>query len=247
MILTVVKQAIAKEAQKRWSLLATAGQITFSPAAFAATMASRPGGALASASRYMLLAVGTVLIIEAAFSYVFTTAFSDLIHHAFPILVAATGGLAVYVLLKVLLTRGVRFADTFAACLYVGGTALLVMIVAIFAALTFDFAHNFQSVMTSGCAPRTIMCLLSGNTQSEYGLMQDVATPETQGASFPLIILIILICLSYYTGVLMTVLKRLSNIARWRSFLAVFVSVLVLSPAYLILLNAIYRWFYGLG
>jgi len=241
----LLKRAVVHETNKRWSLFATAAEITLRPSAFADTMAQRPGGPLRAASRFMLLAVGTVLIIEAVFSYVFNTTFSDLIHHAFPILVAATGGLSVYVVLKLLWSRTARFSNTLAGCLYVGGTALVVMIGLIFLFLTFDFAANYNSVMSSGCAPRTIMCLLSGNTQSEYGLMQNVATPETQGGSFSIILWTILTCLVFYTVVLTTVLKRSMDVARWRTSIAVTVSVVLLSPAYLVLLNAIYRWLYA--
>ncbi len=245
MLTHLLKQAVAREANKRWSLVASAVEITLRPTAFADTMAARPGGPLRAASRFMLLTVSTVLLIEAAFSYVFKTAFSDLIHHAFPILVAATGGFAVYVVLKLLWTRTAGFADTLAGCLYVGGTALLVMIILIFTLLTLDFTGNYASVMTSGCAPRTIMCLLSGNTQSDYGLMQNVTTTETQGWSFHAILWTILACLVFYTAVLTTVLKRTMAVARWRTVIAVTFSVLLLSPAYLVLLNAIYRWLYA--
>ncbi len=247
MLTHLLKRIIAQEANKRWSLVATAAEITLRPSAFADTMAKRPGGPLRAACRFMLLTVGTVLLIEAVFSYVFKTAFSDFIHHAFPILVAATGGIAVYALLKLLWTRTARFSDTLAGCLYVGGTALLVMVVAIFTLLTVDFATNTTSVMTSGCAPRTIMCLLSGNTQSEYGLMQNVATDETQGWSFSVILWTILICLVFYTAVLTTVLKRTMSVARWRTIIAVTISVVLLSPGYLVLLNAIYRWLYSVA
>lgn len=244
MIQHLLKRFVTREAAKRWSLLRTTAELTLRPSVFADRLAVRRDGTWLDATKFMLLAIGTVLLIEAAFSAVFRTAFSDLIHNAFPILVAATGGGAVFLILKLLWTRNVRFADTMAGCLYVGGGALFVMIGLIFAFLTIDFAMNYTSVMASGCAPRTIMCLLSGNTQMDYGLMQDVATNETQGESFAYIVCTILICLVFYTAVLTTVLKRTMDVARWRTVLAVTISVLLLSPVYLVLLNMLYRWLY---
>lgn len=247
MLNSIIKRAVQHETAKRWSLLTTAFFVTLAPARFAREVIAAKSHPLKAGARFMLLAVGTVLLIEAAFSYVFQTEFSDLIHHAFPVLVAVTGGFAIYVLLKVLWTPNVTFANTLAGSFFVGGTALFVMIGLIFSLLIFDFSSNYQSVMTSGCTPRTIMCLLSGNTQSEYGLMQDVATRETQGQSFPFIVLTILACIVIYTFVLSSVLKAMMGVARWRSILAAVIAVLVLSPAYIILLNGIYRWLYGLS
>jgi hypothetical protein len=99
---------------------------------------------------FFLMAVGIALAVEALFSVVFGTAFSDLVHHSFPIFVALTGGVAVYLILKLLFTRGVHFNRTVQSTLYVGGAALIFMVTAIFGLLAADFSLNFGSVMGSG-------------------------------------------------------------------------------------------------
>lgn len=232
---------LAEQVRKRWSLVSTAALITTRPSAFAARLLDVDRIDLRAPLRFFLISVGIVLAIETAFSLIFRTAFSDLVHHLFPVLVALTGGFAIYACLKLLFARNVSLAGTLEAALYVGATALLVMISVIFVLLTADFAGNIDSVMASSCSHRTIMCLLSGNTQTEYGLMQEIRTPETQGWSFNYILLIILAAVVYYTHVLSTVLKCRMGVARWRTYAASFISVLVLSPLYLLLLNAIYR------
>lgn len=244
----MLSNIISREAQKRWSLLATTAEITLQPSKFASRLKQHQDAAsLRPALRFMLLSVGSVLLLEVLFSLIFNTTFSDLIHHSFAILVVVTGGVAIYCVLKGLFTRNVDFMATLQAALYVGCAALFVMITLIFAVVSLDFALNYNSVMHSGCAPRTLMCLLSGNTQTEYGLLQDAGTTETQGWSFAYVVWIILICLAYYTGVLATVFKRLMGVARWRTVFAAFIAVVTLSPGYLVLLNATYRWFYELA
>jgi hypothetical protein len=239
-------KVLTNEAKKRWSLIATAALVTARPSAFIDRVALEDSIDLRAPLRFFLISVGVVLAIEAAFSFVFDTAFSDLVHHLFPAFVALTGGIAIYVVLKLLFTRNVRFASTLEGALYVGGTALLVMITAIFLLLAVDFASNYHSVMASSCGHRTIMCLLSGNLQYDYDLPKEVVrTPETQGWSLGYILLIIFAALFYYTHVLSTVLKRRMGVARWRTYVASFVAVVLLSPVYLFLLNTIYRALYG--
>ena len=235
---------LAGEARKRWSLIATAALITARPSTFVDRLAQEDSVDLRAPLRFFLVSVGIILAIEAAFSLVFDTAFSDLVHHLFPVLVALTGGVAIYAVLKLLLTRNVDFSRTLQGALYVGATGLLVMITAIFLLLTADFAHNYTSVMGSACAHRTIMCLLSGSTQYEYDI-PDGVTVETQGWSFGFILLTILVFLVYFTHVLSTVYKRRMGVARWRTYVASFVSVLLLSPAYLLLLNSVYGALYS--
>lgn len=243
----IIKRVLAHEARKRWSLLTTAFAVTASPTAFVHENVTPNPAALRAATRFILLAVATVLLIETAFSLVFQTAFSDLIHHAFPILVALTGGFAIYVVLKLLWTKAATLSGVLTGSFYVGGTALLVMLALIFLWLGIDFTINYNSVLNSGCKPRTIMCLVSGNTQTDYGLLQDAGSTETQGESFKYVIWTIIACIAIYTSVLATVFKAQMGIARWRTIVAAVVAVFILSPIYMVLLNMIYRWFYALG
>lgn len=243
----MLNHIISREARKRWSLLATTAEITLRPSKFADRLEQQGVSSVRPAFRFMLLSVGSVLMLEVLFSVVFNTTFSDLIHHSFAILVVVTGGIAIFCVLKGMFTRNVDFKPTVQAELYVGCAALFVMMMLIFAVVSIDFATNYKSVINSGCSPRTLMCLLSGNTQTEYGLLQDVGTPETQGWSFAYVVWIILICLVFYIGVLSTVFKKLMGVARWRTIFSAFVAVVTLSPFYLVLLNAIYRWFYELA
>jgi hypothetical protein len=118
------------------------------------------------------------------------------------------------------------------------------MITIVFLLLTADFVQNYASVMGSACEHRTIMCLLSGSTQYDYDIPVG-ATQETQGWSFPFILLTLLTGVVYFTHVLSTVYKRRMGIARWRTYVASFLSVLLLAPAYLLLINAIYRVLYA--
>jgi hypothetical protein len=96
------------------------------------------------------MAVSIVLAVEAMFSMVFETAFSDLVHHSFPVFVALTGDAAVYLILELLFTRGVHFNRTVQSMLYVGGAALIFMVTASFGLIAADFSLNFGSVMGSG-------------------------------------------------------------------------------------------------
>ena len=109
-----------------------------------------------------------MLAIEADFSFAFDTAFSAIVHHSFPVLVALLGGVAVYACLKLLATPGVRFNPTLATTLYVGGAAILFMIMCIFVLLTADFLASYPDVKASPCQHRTIICLVSGGSLNEY-------------------------------------------------------------------------------
>lgn len=240
-----ISNFVGNEVAKRWSLVRTAALVTARPSAFADQMPDAERDGLWPSFRFFLKAVGIVIAVEAVFSFVFNTAFSDLLHHAFPILVALTGGVAVYALLKVLFTRAATFKGTVSSSLYVGGAALIMMVTTIFGLLTADFAANYDSVMGSTCAHRTIMCLVSGNRQYTYDALAEGLSNETQGWSYGPILLLILFCIFYFTHVLSTVLKRRFGVSRWRTYVSALVSVLFLSPAYLILLNAIYRGLYG--
>ena len=238
-----LKRTAEQQAQKRLNLLRRTAQVTLQPHVFVQGLSEAPPR-LTPALKFFFGAVGIILVIETAFSFVFKTAFSDLVHHAYPVVIGLAGGLTIYVILKLLLTRQASFQRTLETSFYVGGAALLVMIGVIFALLTADFGTNYQSVLASGCQHRTIMCLLSGNTQSEYGLMQDVATRETQGASYPLILLTMLVSFVYFTGILTFAFKRLMGIARWRTILASMLALILLTMPALLLLNAIYRLLY---
>ncbi|KAB2942277.1 MAG: hypothetical protein K8F92_02030 [Hyphomicrobium sp.] len=233
------------QARYRMSVLSDAAAVSWRPKTFALARLQGEASNLAAAGRFLVTAIGIILIIEAAFSLVFDTAFSDFVHHLFPIFVAATGGFTIYLFLKLLLTRGITLIRTLEATFYVGGAALLVMIGGIFLMLTVDFALNYASVMGSGCAPRTIMCLVSGNIQHEYGTLADGHTYESQGVSFPFILLWIAVSTFYFTHVAATALKATMGVARWRTWLAAMASLLLLAPAYLVLINGIYRLLYS--
>jgi hypothetical protein len=239
-----LRNAIASEALKRWSLLKTVALVTAQPSVFAERLAADNESGIRAALGFFGISVGIVLAIEAAFSFAFQTEFSDLVHHLFAVFVALTGGVAVFCLLKTLFTRSATFNGTMRASLYVGATALLVMTTVIFALLTADFAQNHTSVMTSGCETRTIMCLLSGNRQDEYGIIGNGGTAESQGWSYTYIVLVILGCLILYTRALAVVMKRTMSVPRWRTCIATFASVIVLSPMFIIGINLLYRALY---
>jgi hypothetical protein len=233
---------LAAEAWKKLSVLSTAAQITFRPAFFAEAK-RLPGEAdLRRAMRFFLASVGIVLAIEAAFSLAFATAFSDIVHHSFPILVVLAGGITMYVLLKVLLARNVSLAVTMDNTLFVGGAALLVMISVIFTLLTVDFLVSYNGVLNSPCAHRTIICLLSGGSLTEY----DVPPPQqgALGTSFPFIILVMLASAVHYSRVLAKVLKATMGVAAWRTYIAAAVSLVLLTPLSLGTINAVYRVLY---
>jgi hypothetical protein len=234
---------IKSEARKKLSVVSTAAQITFRPSAFALEMSQHGEADLGRAMKFFLASVGIVLVIEAVFSFVFKTAFSDIVHHAFPILVVLAGGFTIYVFLKLLMTRDVRFAETVADTLYVGGGALLFMISVIFVLLTADFLVSYNGVVNSPCKSRTIICLLSGGDLSEY----DVVAPSqgALGTSFPFIILLMVLSAIHYSRVLAKVLKATMGVPAWRTYIAAFVSIVVLTPASLIGINIIYRALYS--
>lgn len=233
------------QARYRMSVLSDASAVSWRPKTFALARLKGEAPSLAAAGRFLVTAIGIILIFEGAFSLVFDTAFSDFVHHLFPIFVAVSGGFTIYLFLKLLLTRGITLIRTLEATFYVGGAALLFMIGGIFLLLTVDFALNYASVMGSDCAPRTIMCLVSGNIQYDYGTLADRQTPESQGASFPFILLWIAGATFYYTLVAGTLLKMTMGVARWRTYLAALASLVILAPAYLAIINAIYRLLYG--
>ncbi len=233
-----------QQLQRRLSVLATAANVTARPGSFANNLVDTNHQDLSAAVGYFFKCVAFVLFIETAFSFVFKTSFSDLVHHAYPIFIALLGVLTIYVFLKLLLTPGLTFAGAATATLYVGGTALLVMITLIFSLLTADFASNYDSVMSSGCEHRTIMCLLSGNMQYEYGVLEAGKNDEIQGWSFHYIVFLILFMVAYYTLVLGRVLLNAQGVARWRTYIASLLSLIVLAPACLILINMIYALIY---
>ena len=241
---------VSRQTKKRLSVLSTAANMTVRPTATAAAkaaahdMTAQSAGALNKAFEFFLSCVAIILVIEAVFSFAFNTAFSDLVHHFYPVLVAALCVLTIYLFLKLSMTKNINFAQIATSTLYVGGTALLVVITSIFVILTMDFLTNYQSVMTSSCKHRTIMCLLSGNSQSEYGVLLKGQSPETQGWSFSYILLLIMGATLYYSHVLSSVLKAASGVSRWRTYLSLLLSFVLLAPACLILINTIYRLIY---
>jgi hypothetical protein len=150
MMRQLISRFLGKEVAKSWSLLRTAALITLRPSAFSERIATEEADVVLPSSRFFLMAVGIVLAVEALFSVAFETAFSDLVHHSFPVFVALTGGVAQYLILKLLFTRGVHLNRTVQSMLYVGRAALIFMVTAIFGLLATDFSLNFGSVIGSG-------------------------------------------------------------------------------------------------
>ncbi len=242
-MLGTIRRSLSAEAHKRLSVLSTASKITFQPSAFVSDVQNDAGRGVVAAGRYFLTCVGIVLAIEAVFSFVFKTAFSDLVHHSFPVFVALLGSFTMYAFLKLLLTPNIRFGETLATTLYVGGAALLFMITTIFVLLSLDFAASYEVVSNSPCAHRTIICLVSGGGLSEY----DVPGHQTGmlGVSFPFILLVIVGTVIYYTSVLAKALHTGWAVTRWRTYVAAALSVVLLTPVSLMTINAIYRYLYA--
>jgi len=242
-MLGTITRTLSAEANKRLSVLSTAAEITFRPSAFAEDVKADAARGVVAASRYFLTCVGLVLALEAVFSFVFRTAFSDLVHHSFPVLVALLGAFTMHAFLKLLLTPNIRFSETLATTLYVGGAALLFMITTIFVLLSLDFAASYDVVASSPCAHRTIICLISGGGLSEY----DVPGHQTGmlGVSFPFILLVMVGTVVYYSRVLAKALQAGWGVARWRTYVAAALSVVLLTPVSLMTINAIYRYLYA--
>jgi hypothetical protein len=125
------------------------------------------------------------------------------------------------------------------ATLYVGGAALLFMITTIFLLLSLDFLASYDDVKSSPCAHRTIICLVSGGSLSEY----DVPGHQTGmlGASLPFILFVILGTIVHYSRVLAKTLKAGWAVA---TYIAAALSVVLLTPTYLLIINTIYGWLY---
>lgn len=232
------------------SILPMALAMTFHSTAFSDRIQLSDKDDLYRAINYFVACVAAVLAIEAAFSFIFQTAFSDFIHYFFPIFVSLTGAFCIYVILKLLLTRNITVEGVLHCTLYVAGAALLISITSIFVILSTDFFIHYDSVMHSSCRHRTIMCLLTGNLQYTYDLPDGMSAtgptgPETQGASLPIVLLLIIVLVVYYIHVLSTVLKTKMGVARWRTYVSAWLSILLLTPAYLFIINAIYTAMYG--
>lgn len=241
-MLGTIGRTLSAEAHKRLSVLSTAARITFQPSLFANNARADAARGVIASGRYFLTCVGLVLAVEAVFSFVFRTAFSDLVHHSFPVLVALFGAFTMHAFLKLLLTPNIRFAETFATTLYVGGAALLFMIATIFVLLSFDFGASYDVVASSPCTHRTIICLVSGGSLMEY----DVPGHQTGnlGVSFPFILLVMVGTVFYYSRVLGKALKVGWGVARWRTYVSAALSVVLLTPVSLMTINAIYRYLY---
>jgi hypothetical protein len=233
---------LSTQARSRLSVLSTASKITFRPSAFADDVRSNPGFDLLKALKFFLGCVGIVLAIEAIFSFAFNTAFSDLVHHSFPVFVVLLGGVTTYVFLKLFFTPNIRLTSTLSTTLYVGGAALVVMTTSVFVLLTADFLANYQDIKASPCAYRTIICLISGGTLSQYDVPRRAS--GTLGMTFPFILLIMLATLIHYSRVLAKALRASMSVAAWRTYLALTVSVILLSPTSLLAINAVYRVLY---
>jgi hypothetical protein len=232
---------LTAETNKRLSVLANTARITFAPSDYAAASRYAQPDVL-RAFKYFLGCVGIVLVIEALFSFAFDTAFSDLVHHAFPVVVVLLAGFSVYVLLKIVFTPNVTLAGTLDATLNVGGAALLVMIAIVFALLTADFLVSYDAIRASSCGHRTIMCLISGGGGVEYAMPGN--TTGTLGLSFPFILVVMLMTVLHYTRILAKVMRASMGVSPWRTYLATYASVIVLAPVSLFAINLIYRLLY---
>jgi hypothetical protein len=233
---------LSTRAHRKLSVLSTAAKITFRPSAFAGEFPYDAGADVVAAGRFFLACVGIVLAIEAVFSLAFDTAFSDLVHHSFPVFVALLGGFTMHAFLKLLWTPNIRFAGTLGSTLHVGGAALLFMIATIFLLLTVDFLASYQDIRTSPCAHRTIICLLSGGTLTQYDVPRQQS--GALGRSFPFILLVMLGTVMYYSRVLAKALKAGWAVSPWRTYVAATFSVVLLTPVSLLIINAIYRLLY---
>jgi hypothetical protein len=239
----IIASWLLRQARSRLSIVATASRITFRPSAFADEICSQQSSSSLKALKFFVGCVGIVLAIEGIFSFTFNTAFSDLVHHSFPVLVALFGGVTLHAFLKLLATPGIRFTGTLNTALYVGGAALVFMITTIFVLLTADFLAHYRDIKTSSCAHRTIICLISGGTLTEYDVPR--RSSGSLGMSFPFILLIMLATLIHYSRVLAKALKASMGVAAWRTYLAAAISVILLSPASLLAINTIYRALYS--
>lgn len=233
---------LSTEVKRRASVVSTASKITFRPSAFADALASDMEPGVSAAFRFFLGSVALVLAIEAVFSFAFDTAFSDIVHHSFPVLVVLLGGVTVYLCLKLLFTPDVSFNPTLGTTLYVGGAAILFMITSIFALLTADFLVSYPHVKASPCEHRTIICLLSGGTLNEYAVPRKTSP---LGWSFPVILFVNLATLLHYSRVLAKALRASMGVSPWRTYIAAAITVIVLSPLSLMAVNAVYRFLYG--
>lgn len=233
---------LSTRANQKLSVLSTASKITFRPSAFAGEFPYDARADVAAAGQFFLACVGIVLTIEAVFSFAFNTAFSDLVHHSFPVFVALLGGFTMHAFLKLLLTPDIHLAGTLGSTLYVGGAALLFMITAIFLLLTVDFLASYQDVENSPCTYRTIICLLSGGSLTQYDVPRQRS--GTLGMSFPIILLVMLGTVLYYSRALAKALKAGWAVAPWRTYVAATFSVVLLTPVSLLIINAIYRLLY---
>jgi hypothetical protein len=233
---------LSTQVRSRLSVVSTAAKISFRPSAFADYVRLNPGFDVLNALKFFLRCVGIVLAIEAIFSFAFNTAFSDLVHHSFPVFVALLGGVTMYLFLKLLFTPNIRFTSTLGTTLYVGGAALVVMITSIFVLLTADFLVHYQDIKASPCSYRTIICLISGGTLSQYDVPR--RTSGTLGVSFPFILLIMLATLIHYGRVLAKALRASMGVSAWRTYVSATVSVILLGPTSLLAINAVYRVLY---
>jgi hypothetical protein len=234
---------LSRQTRKKLSVLSTASRITLRPSTFAGDHRNGAGGSgVVAAGRFFLACVGIVLAIEAVFSLAFNTAFSDLVHHSFPVFVALLGGFTMHAFLKLLLTPNIRLAGTLESTLYVGGAALLFMIATIFLLLTVDFLASYQDIKTSPCTYRTIICLLSGGSLTQY----DVPSHRSGvlGMSFPFVLLVMVGTVVYYSRVLAKALQTGWAVSPWRTYVAAALSVVLLTPVSLLAINAIYRLLY---
>lgn len=237
-----VSDWVSRQVRTRFAVLSTASTLTFRPSSFARDVCNRTDIDIASAMRFFWTCVGIVLAVEAAFSFGFATEFSDIVHHSFPVLVVLTAGFTIWLILKLLLTKGLRLDATLALTLYTGGAAILFTVVTVFALLTADFLASQDAVRASPCRHRTIICLISGGALTEYDIPR--GTTGSLGTSVPAILLIILAAVVHYTRVLAKALQAVMGTARWRSYIATVISLVLLSPVAILTVNAIYRLIY---
>lgn len=242
-MLGALRNWLSRQTRDRVTVLAKACRIAFRPSTYVEELRSRPGTTVGAAFKFFLSCVGLALAAEAVFSLTFDTAFSDIVHHSFPILVALLGSVTLYALLLLLGTPRLHFKPTLATALETGGAAVLLMVGLALALLTADFLASYQEVKSSPCGHRTIICLLSGGTLTTYDLPR--RTTGTLGWSGPLILLVILATIVHSVRVLARALEASQGVAPWRTYLVALTSLALLSPASLLTINLIYSALYG--
>lgn len=244
---------LSHQGQSVLSVLDNAFTVTFRPSAFPDRIRLGEGASFHNAINFFIACVGATIAVEAVFSFVFDTSYSDFIHYFFPIFVAMTGALSIYAILKIIFTKNLSFTDLAHCSFYVFGAALLFTVAIVLAMISLDFIVHRELIAQSSCKYRTIMCLLSHAADPaakegygyEYEYGYGVRPGWTLGLSLIPAYLFVFVSALYYARVLSIVLKKKLDVARWRTCAAALVTLIVLTPSYFAIINAIYAAAYA--